>query len=218
MQYQLPNRRKALMRVAILAISLAIISGTTPISLAGTEKAVSKSGGKNGNKDNPPQVVGQLTVYGSVTVNDKKAISGTTVFTDSRIKVACAKGNRAIVTLGALGRVELNPGTQYVIRYTDSLIGGDLIEGNILVNSSPGVKVSINSAEGVTATDGQEASVVPVRTQRGVRCVPMVMSSSSASPALNSAAIAAILLGAGGAAVAGAVVSTDTGSVVSPSN
>ncbi len=216
MQYRMPNRRKYLMRALALMVCVTMVSGTAP--LAGAEKADSKNVSKNVNKDGAPQVVGQLTVYGSVTVNDKKAISGTTIFTDSKIKVACAKGNRAIVTLGAMGRVELNPGTHYVIRFSDSLIGGDLVEGNILVNSSPGVKVSINSAEGVTATDGQEAAVVPVRTQRGVRCVPMVMTSSGSTAALNSAAIAAILLGAGGAAVAGAVVSTDNGSVVSPSN
>ncbi|QQS47629.1 MAG: hypothetical protein IPM66_02945 [Acidobacteriota bacterium] len=191
---------------------------TVPALAAGNNTSASNKSAKSGKRDNPPQVIGQLTVYGAVTVNDKKAINGTTVFTDSRIKVACAKGNRAIVNLGAMGRVELNPGAQLVLRYSDNLISGDLIEGNILVNSSPGVKVSINTSEGVTATDGQEAQVIPVRTQRGVRCVPMVMTSSSQTPVLNSAAIAAILLGAAGAAVAGTVVSTDTGSVVSPSN
>lgn len=211
-------RRESIMRILIIVVSLSTILGTTPAYAAGKKTSASNTGTKASKKDNPPQVVGQLTVYGSVTVNDKKAINGTTVFTESRIKVACAKGNRAIVNLGPLGRVELNPGTQYLIRYSDNLISGDLLEGNILVNSTPGVKVSINTSEGVTATDGQDAAIVPVRTQRGVRCVPMVMTSSSSSPVLNSAAIAAILLGAGGAAVAGAVVSTDTGSVVSPVN
>jgi len=216
MQYRSPIRRRSLTRILIFVVSLSMI--TVPALAAGNNTSASNKSAKSGKRDNPPQVIGQLTVYGAVTVNDKKAINGTTVFTDSRIKVACAKGNRAIVNLGAMGRVELNPGAQLVLRYSDNLISGDLIEGNILVNSSPGVKVSINTSEGVTATDGQEAQVIPVRTQRGVRCVPMVMTSSSQTPVLNSAAIAAILLGAAGAAVAGTVVSTDTGSVVSPSN
>src|SRR5262249_32387966 len=58
------------------------------------------------------QRVGQLIVKGSVTVNDKKAITGTTIFTDSRIVVACAQGNSAIVNLGRLGRIELTAGAK----------------------------------------------------------------------------------------------------------
>jgi hypothetical protein len=147
-------------------------------------------------------VVGQLTVVGSVTINDKRALNGTSVFNNSRIKVACAKGNSAIVSLGRMGRVELSPGAQLVLRFSEGLISGDLVEGNVMVNAPSGVKVSINTQDGVTASDGKEASVLPVKSQRGVRCVPMVVSSSSTSPVMSSAALAALLLGAGGAGVA----------------
>jgi len=230
MQNHAPQWRRYISLILIFTVSLASSLISRPAfsaeepskaSVASTTETAGTAG-ENGinseTKDTPPQLVGQLTVYGTVTLNNKKAINGTSVFSDSRIKVACAEGNRAIVNLGALGRVEMNPGAQLVIRFSNNLISGDLIEGNILVNSSKGVKVAINTSEGVTAADGQDPTVIPVRTNRGVRCVPMVMTSSSSSPVLNSAAIAAILLGAGGAAVAGVVVSTDTGSVVSPSN
>jgi len=46
------------------------------------------------------QQVGQLIVTGSVTVNDKRAVTGTTIFTESRIAVACAKGSTALINLG----------------------------------------------------------------------------------------------------------------------
>jgi hypothetical protein len=168
---------------------------------------------KAGNPKVDTQVIGQLTVVGSATINDKKAPNGTSVFNNSRVKVACAKGNSAIVNLGRMGRVELSPGTQMLLRFSEGLISGDLIEGNIMVNAPSGVKVSINTPDGVTASDGKEASVLPVRTQRGVRCVPMVIGNSSSSPVLSTGAWALLLLGMGGA-VAGAVLAS--GEEVSP--
>lgn len=164
-----------------------------------------------GNSRDEKQVVGQLAVSGSVTINDKKAINGTSVFNNSRLGVACANGNRAIVNLGRLGRVEMAPGSQMVLKFSDGVISGDLVMGKIVVNAPAGVKVAINTPEGVSASDGKEASVVAVVAQRGVRCVPVVVpSQSTPSLALGSGALAAILLGAGGAAVAGAVVSSQT--------
>ncbi len=164
------------------------------------------------NPKNENQIAGQLSLNGAVTVNDKKAINGTTVFSNSRLSVACASGNRATVSIGKLGRIELTPGSQMVLRFSDGLISGDLVMGKIVVSSSPGVKVAINTPEGVSAADGKESSVMAVATQRGVRCVPVMTTSQvgSASTALGSGALAAILLGAGGTAVAGAVVSSQT--------
>ncbi len=90
----------------------------------------------------------------------------------------------------------------------DGVISGELVMGKIVVNSSPGVKVAINTPEGVSASDGKESSVLAVTTQRGVRCVPVMTTQSASATALGSGALAAILLGAGGTAVAGAVVSS----------
>ncbi|MCI0660376.1 MAG: hypothetical protein L0220_04815 [Acidobacteria bacterium] len=162
------------------------------------------------------QIVGQLTVIGAATVNDKRAITGTSVFNNSRIKVACAKGNSAIVNLGRLGRVELTPGTQLLLRFSEGLVSGDLIEGNIVVNAPVGVKVSINSQTGIVASDGKEAAVLPVKTQRGVRCVPLSLSGSSSASALGPGALAALVAGVGGLAVVGAVVAGSNASNVVP--
>ena len=156
------------------------------------------------------QIIGQLSLTGAVTLNEKKAINGTAVFNNSRLNVACAAGNRAIVNLGKLGRVELSPGSQMVLKFSDGLISGELVMGKIVVNSSAGVKVAINTPEGVSAADGKDSSVLSVTTQRGVRCVPVMTTQSASATALGSGALAAILLGAGGTAVAGAVVSSQT--------
>ncbi|MFN0109494.1 MAG: hypothetical protein ACKVZH_11625 [Blastocatellia bacterium] len=164
-------------------------------------------------------VIGQLNLVGAVTINDKKAINGTSVFSNSRLNVACAQGNRATVNLGRLGRIELTPGSQLALRFTDGMISGDLAMGKIVVHSLPGVKVAINTPEGVSAADGKEPSVLAVTTQRGVRCVPVMATTGqtgAASTALGSGALAAILLGAGGTAVAGAVVSSQQASSPTP--
>lgn len=187
-------------KVAIF-ISICLLSGIGQIGLP----VVSAANPKNEN-----QIVGQISLTGSVTINDKKAISGTTVFNNARLNVACAAGNRATVNLGRLGRIELTPGSQMVLKFSDGLISGDLVMGKIVVNSSPGVKVAINTPEGVSASDGKESSVLAVSTQRGVRCVPVMTTQSASATALGSGALAAILLGAGGTAVAGAIVSSQS--------
>jgi len=157
--------------------------------------------------ENP--MVGQLAVSGSVTVNDKKAITGTSVYDNSRVNVACANGNRAIVNLGKLGRVEMAPGSQMVLKFSDGIISGDLVMGKIIVNSPVGVKVAINTPDGVSAADGKDVSTLSVTTQRGVRCVPVMTTSQGSSTfPLGTGALAAILLGTGGVAVAGVIGST----------
>lgn len=150
---------------------------------------------------------GQLTVNGSVTLNGKRAITGTTVLSDSRISVACATGNNATVNLGKLGRIELSPGAQMVVRFSDGLISGELLTGKAMVNNVTGVKVSITTPAGMSAADGKEPAALAVNSQKGSRCNPIGAHSGGGSPggALSAGAIAALLAGAGGAAVATAV-------------
>lgn len=163
-----------------------------------------------GKKADATQMSGQLIVSGNVTINDKKAINGTTVFTSSKIAVACAKGNSAIVNLGRLGRIELSPGSKFVVKFTEGVISGDLLEGKALVSTPTGTRVSINTPDGVTNNDGKEAAVIPVNSQRGVRCVPTVVSGSgnSSVSSLSPAAWTALLVGAGGAAAGVALAMT----------
>jgi hypothetical protein len=144
---------------------------------------------------------GQLLVNGSVTLNGKRAITGTTVLSDSRISVACASGNSATVNLGKLGRLELAAGAQMVVRFSEGLISGELIAGKAIVNNSAGVRVAIATPEGLSAADGKEAAALSVNTQKGSRCTPLVQKGGSqTSNSLGAGQIAALLAGAGGAA------------------
>lgn len=193
-------RRFISVSLVLILVTSASIGNMAPVLAAGN------SG--NGTGKNVPQVVGLISITGTVTINDKQVSSGTSVFDNSIIKVACSSS--AIVNLGRLGRVELNPGAHLVLRFSAGLIGGNLLEGNILVNSPAGVKVSISTPDGVTAADGNAPSVIPVRSQKGVRCVPMVAAGGASSPAIGTGTIAALLIGLGGAAVAGAAVGVNT--------
>jgi hypothetical protein len=164
------------------------------------------------------KIVGQLTVIGAATVNEKKAITGTTIFNNSQIRVACSKGNAAIVDLGKMGRIELTPGAQFVVRLSYGLLSGDLIQGNILVNAPAGVNVSINTPDQVATSNGKGAVVIPVNTKRGAKCSPMDGKTSTSSPTLRTTSLLLFLAGAG-AAAAGIVLAATAGNdpaVISP--
>jgi hypothetical protein len=162
-----------------------------------------------GNTKPETMIVGQLTVIGNVTVNEKRAINGTTILNNSQIRVACSKGNKAIIDLFRLGRIELNPGTQFVVRFSKGLLNGNLIQGDIMVNAPVGVKVAINTPERVITAEGKDA-VIPIKTQRGVRCNPMGSKTSSNSPTLRTTSLLLLLAGVG-AATAGIVLAVTAG-------
>lgn len=204
--------------MALALCQLGLVNTVSVFATGATEAAPAKAATAAPKKDDT-QIVGQLIVSGSVTVNDKRAITGTTVFSNARIAVACNKGSNAIVNLGRLGRVELSPGTKLVLRFGEGIISGDLLEGKAVASTTVGTKLSINTPDGLLATDGKDAAVTPVNTQRGVRCVPaMVASSGSSVSALGPAALAAVLVGIGGGVAAGAVAAlVDDGNLqVSP--
>ena len=206
-----PKARK--LTVTLLSLALGSFGAFNTGSTLAAKNTKNSNAETNGNT----QQVGQLIVTGSVTVNDKRAITGTTVFTESRIAVACAKGSSALVNLGRLGRIELTSGSKLVLRFTDGLISGDLLEGKAVVNTPAGVKVAVNTPDGVSSADGADAAVTPVVTQRGVRCVPVTVGSGS-SGVIGGAALGAILAGIGGGAAAAAVLSLqEDASVTVPS-
>ncbi len=192
------NRPLAIRRTIIIFLSVAMSS----FGALNSNSALAAD-----NPKNDPQLVGQLIVSGSATINEKRAITGTSVFNNSRIGVACSKGSAAVVNLGKLGRIELSPGSKMVLRFSEGLISGDLLEGKAVVSTPAGVKIAINRPDGVSSTDGKEATVTPVVTQRGVRCVPVAMSASGSSAALSPGLLAAMIIGVGGAGAAAAIVS-----------
>ena len=97
-----------------------------------------------------------MLVLGLVTLNGAVAVSGMTIFSDSRIKTA--RNGSATINLGKLGRLELGPETELALRFSEATIAGNLLSGRVIVNAPAGVEISIVTADGVAAADGRQSS------------------------------------------------------------
>jgi len=193
---------KKLRRVVAIVLGVALSSIGAPITSTTLATSLPKAAVRS--DDTAPK--GQLIVIGSVTLNGKRAISGTTVLNDSRISVACTSGNSATVNLGKLGRVELGAGAQMLVRFSEGLISGELIAGKAIVNNAAGVRVAITTPEGLSAADGKEAAALSVTTQKGSRCAPIAdKGGNHSNNGLGAGEVAALLAGVGGAVAAVAV-------------
>ena len=156
-------------RVLVLSLVLGALGlFNTGSTLAAKNKGAATPNAQTGKS----QLTGQLIATGSVTVNGNKAITGTTVYPDSRIAVDCAKRNSAIVNLGKLGRIELTAGAKLTLRFGEGLIAGELTEGKALISTPPGVKVAVNTPDGVTSGGGVDAAVTPIAAPLNARCDP----------------------------------------------
>lgn len=136
------------------------------LSLSGAILPVSLAGGVNSNSSTP--LVGQLIAYGQVTINGRQALTGTSVFPNSQIRVACAVGSSAIIRLGQGGRmgtIELRPGAWLQLGFNQESIGGELREGSLRLRTPAGMKVGISTPEGRIETDGRTPALTPVSTK-----------------------------------------------------
>ena len=193
---------RALILLLVLGASLVFNMGSI---LAAQNRGAAAANAQTGNS----QLNGQLIANGPVTVNGNKAITGSTVFTGSNIAVDCANGNSAFVNLGRLGRIELVAGTRLTLKFSDGMISGDLQDGKAVISTPPGVKVQVNTPDGVVSSDCAQPCVTPVAVQGFVQCVPVAAPAPVPArvpipaPGLSRWAIAGIVAGAGaGAAVA----------------
>ena len=146
--------RKPTMLRKVLSVTLMLSVGG--FYSLGTTSVLAQTASKTG---------GEISVVGSATINGTPAISGGTVFNDSKIKTSSNGG--AAINLGKLGRIELGPDTEMTLRYTDTSIGGNLLSGRAVVNAPAGVGVSLATADGVATSDGKLASALTVDVSCG---------------------------------------------------
>ncbi len=107
-----------------------------------------------------PKSAGELASANQVTLNDKPAAAGLTLFSNSRIKTA--KQGRATINLGKLGRVELGPETNLTLKFSPGMIGGELLNGRLMLSSSSSISISLTTAKGVVTADGKKATVLTI--------------------------------------------------------
>jgi len=104
----------------------------------------------------PVDIKGEITVNGQVTINGASAVSGATVFSDSTITTA--KGSSAVVSLGKLGRVEIQSETTVKLNFTDGSIVAMLDQGRVRVSSSSGVAATVTTKNGTFMGDSGQAN------------------------------------------------------------
>ncbi len=121
-----------------------------------------------------PKLVGQLSVRGQVTLNGINATSGATVFGGSQIKTG-ANGS-AIISLGKMGQVDLEPESELTLRLEAGIIGGHLRSGRATISAPIGVAVNLATMDGVAVADGKRASVLTVDMTSGNTRVASVRS------------------------------------------
>ena len=141
---------KQLVRKALTVCSMTVLIATySMVALAASGKPV-----------------GDLTVSvnnlpndAAVTVNGEPAETGRTIFDSSTVVTPVTSG--AVLNLGKAGRVDVAPGTTFVVNVAGDLVSGYLTAGSITVlNSAEAVNVRILSGDTVSLSAGETANAV----------------------------------------------------------
>ena len=143
---------KALLLCLVAAIF--IVPATMAYSYTNEPQAASGPSGK------------LIQIDGRVSVNGVPAIKGSAVFSDSTIKTE-AKSS-AVVSLGKLGRVEVQPESTMKLSFTDSGIMVSMLEaGRVRVSSSSGTSAKATTNDGEVVATGAQMNEFTVDTSCG---------------------------------------------------
>ena len=117
--------------------------------------------------------VGEILVTGtridgaSVTVNGERADSGRTIFSSSTISTP--EGTSAVINLGKVGKIQLAPGSTFVLDVDGNAAKGNLTVGSltvlnaanpVAVKTMTGDVVDLASGETATATSGSSSKKI----------------------------------------------------------
>jgi hypothetical protein len=104
----------------------------------------------------PKDISGEITVTGQVTVNGQPAVSNSSVLSGAVINTA--QGSSAVVSLGKLGRVEIQEGTTVTLRFAESGIVAMVDTGRVRVSSSAGVASTVTTKNATFVGDLSQAN------------------------------------------------------------
>ncbi|HEX4948331.1 MAG TPA: hypothetical protein VFZ34_16775 [Blastocatellia bacterium] len=102
----------------------------------------------------PSRQTGELWVTGTATVNGKPATSGMLVLRGSRIQTE--RDSSVVVNLGNLGRIAVQPETDFLLDFRENAIRGNLSFGNIVQDIPSGVAVNILTPNGESMVLGNQ--------------------------------------------------------------
>lgn len=127
-------------RIAALCLVLSIFATSTMFVLAA------------GN------VAGEIIVSGdkaTVTLNGEKVFSGRTFFSSG---VIATSDSSAVVNLGKLGRVSIDPNSTVNLSFTENSISGEVVAGSARVLNNEGVTVNVKGTEADAASSSQNSN------------------------------------------------------------
>ncbi|MGH9800008.1 MAG: hypothetical protein ACRD82_06555, partial [Blastocatellia bacterium] len=101
------------------------------------------------------KVAGELAAASEATINGASAVSGTTVFSNNRVRTS--RQGAAIVNAGKLGRLELGAESDLTLQFSPGNLGGQLHGGRAVISAPMGVAISVSTPKGLVTTDGQAA-------------------------------------------------------------
>jgi hypothetical protein len=104
----------------------------------------------------PVDVTGEITVTGQVRVNGQPAVSNATILSGAVINTAA--GSSAVVSLGKLGRVEVQPDTTTTLRFSDSGIIAMVDQGRVRVSTPSGVNATVTTKNATFIADTAQAN------------------------------------------------------------
>lgn len=104
----------------------------------------------------PVDVAGEITVSGQVTVNGQPAVSNSTIL--SGAVITTASGSSAVVSLGKLGRVEIQADSNVTLRFSDNSIVAILSEGKTRVSNAAGVATTVTTKDATVIADVSQAN------------------------------------------------------------
>ncbi|MEQ1603864.1 MAG: hypothetical protein ABL999_03265 [Pyrinomonadaceae bacterium] len=140
------NIKRLAFKAATFGVLFAFIVSGSLVSLAVSSKPVGEI-----------LVTGAKAGGASVTVNGEPADSGRTIFSSSTISTP--EGTSAVINLGKAGKIQLAPGSTFVIDVDGNAVKGDLTAGSLTVlNSAQTVGVKTLTGDVVELATGETAS------------------------------------------------------------
>ncbi len=91
----------------------------------------------------PTETSGVVTITGQVSVNGQTAVSNSTIMSGATLTTA--KGSNAVVSLGKLGRIEIQEDSTLSLRFSDSGVNAMLDSGAVRI-SAAGSTVTTSNA------------------------------------------------------------------------
>ncbi len=105
----------------------------------------------------------EISVTGQVTVNGNPITVNTTIASDSTINTA--KGSSAVVSLGKLGRVELQEESSIQLKFNANSIVGILSAGRVRVSNASGVAATVTTKDAAIVGDTGQANTFDVEVE-----------------------------------------------------